>query len=66
MQFFHESKELVKTQRCSSECSNCFYSGIAIACWYWREMTTYHIVENFADWWKKKIYVDKVLQLVRY
>ena len=38
-----------------NECSNCFYCGIAITCWYWREMTAYSVVGNFAY----KIYIEK-------
>ena len=38
-----------------NEWSNCFYCGITIACWYWREMTAYHIVGNFAY----KIYIER-------
>ena len=53
IEFFHESK---KTQVIAyNECNNCFYCGLTIAYWYWREMTAYHIVGNFAY----KTYVEK-------
>ena len=54
IEFFHESKNESKHKLLYNECSNCFYCGIAIACWYWREMTAYHIVGNFANWWKSR------------
>ena len=44
----------IKRKLLYNEWSNCFYCGIAIACWYWREMTAYRIVGNFCKLVEKK------------